>query len=496
MIIGKMNIGRRVWSHSGFLLLLIALVTAAAGIGIGDQVVVILGATAVVVGIGATVFAARSVTRPLSHAVDVAQKVAAGDLFETIETEKGAEAEELFDALQHMVRSLRQIALNVRHSVDQIHTATREITAGNNDLSRRTAEQASSLEQTASSMEQFTSTVTSNAQSCDRANELAASAVDAATKSGTVMDSAVATMAHVTESARKIGDVIGVIEDISFQTNILALNASVEAARAGEHGRGFSVVAGEVRGLAQRSAEAAREIKALIEGSVTQINEGGNLVQKAGTTLQDLAATVKQVSDIIGEIAAASNEQSAGIAQVNEVIVQMEAVTQQNAALVEQLAASTSALDDQASQLGAAVRALRTDGQDAAVAAQALVKRAISYLKQHGREAAFAAYHDPNGAFIQGDLYIVVYDIDGNNLAHGANKESRGKNLIDAQDADGKYFMRERVTIARQNESFWQDYKYRNPVTGKTDAKSSYFERVDDLMVGCGIYKQAATRTG
>ena len=489
MAIGKLSIGQRLWGHSGLLLLLIALIAGAAGIGIDGTLVVVFGVVALLIGVGATVFVTRSVTRPLAHAVDLAQKVAAGDLFERVETERSADAEELFDALGLMVRSLKQIALNVRNSVDQIRTATREITAGNNDLSQRTAEQASSLEQAATSMEQFTSSVTNNAHSCDRANELAANAVNAATKSGTAMDSAVATMRVITESSRKIGDVIGVIEGISFQTNILALNASVEAARAGEHGRGFSVVAGEVRALAQRSAEAAREIKAMIEGSVTQIDEGGKLVQSAGTALQELAASVNQVSEIIGEIAAASNEQSAGIAQVNEVIVQMETVTQQNAALVEQLAASAWALDEQASQLGAAVRALRTDSQDAAVAAQALVKRAISYLKQHGRGAAFAAYHDPNGAFVQGDLYVVVYDMNGNNLAHGANKEARGKNLIDSQDADGKYFMRERVALARQNERFWQDYKYRNPVTGKVEAKSSYFERADDLIVGCGIYK-------
>jgi len=489
MAIGKLSIGQRLWSHSGLLLLLIALVTAAAGIGVGDQIVIVLGAAAVLVGVGATVFAARSVTRPLSHAVDVAQKVAAGDLFETIETDDGAEAEELFDALHRMIRSLKQIALNVRHGVDQIHTATREITAGNNDLSQRTAEQASSLEQTVSSMEQLTATVRNNAQSCDRANELAATAVNVATRSGAVMDSALTTMNLITESARKIVDVVGVIENIAFQTNVLALNASVEAARAGEQGRGFAVVAGEVRGLAQRSAEAAREIKTLIDNSVTRIDEGGKLVQAAGTTLGELADTVNDVSHIIGEIAAASGKQSTGIAQVNEVIVQMDSVTQQNAALVEQLAASASALDEQASQLGATVRALRTDSQDAAVAAQALVKRAISYLRLHGRESAIAAYHDPNGGFVQGDLYIVVYDMNGNNLAHGANKEARGKNLIDAQDADGKYFMRERVALAQRHNSFWQDYKYLNPVTRKIDAKSSYFERVDDLIVGCGVYK-------
>jgi methyl-accepting chemotaxis protein len=489
MIIGKTSIEQRLWRHSGLLLLLIAIVTAAAGFGAGDVAVVVLGAVALLVGIVATVLTTRSVTRPLAHAVQVARQVATGDLFNRIEPRRAVEAKELFDALRGMIRSLKQIALNVRHSVDAIHSATREITVGNNDLSQRTVEQASSLEETASSMEQLTSIVRHNAQSCDRAADLAGNAVNVATRSGDVANRIVATMDGITESARRIVDVIGVIENIAFQTNILALNASVEAARAGEQGRGFAVVAGEVRGLAQRSAEAAREIKVLIDNSVTRIDEGATLVKQAGTTINDLAGTVNEVSEVIGEIATASNEQRAGIEQVNDVIMQMDAATQQNAGLVEQVAAAAAALDEQASRLGAAVRALRIDGADAAVVAQALVKQAITYLKEHGRERAFAAYHDAKSGFVQGDLYVVVYDMSGNNLAHGANAQARGKNLLDAQDADGKYYMRERIALARDNESFWQDYKYLNPVTRQIEAKSSYFERLNDLIVGCGIYK-------
>jgi methyl-accepting chemotaxis protein len=489
MTIAKLSIGQRLWTHSGLLLAMIALVTAAADLGMGDIAVAVLGAAAVLVGVGATVLVTRSVTRPVAHATHVARQVAAGDLFERIETHHAAEAEELFDALGGMIRSLKQIVLNVRHSVDAIRAATKGITAGNDDLSQRTAEQASSLEETASSMEQLTSTVKQNAQSCDRASKLAGNAVNEAIKSGAATNRVVATMDLITESARKIVDVIGVIENISFQTNILALNASVEAARAGEQGRGFAVVAGEVRGLAQRSADAAREIKTLIDNSVTRIEQGATLVQEAGTTVNGLVKTVNEVSEVIGEIAAASTEQRAGIEQVNGVIAQMDAVTQQNADLVEQLAASAAALDEQASQLGAAVRALRIDSRDAAVAAQALVKQATTYLRQHGRDQAFAAYEDPQGAFVQGDLYIVVYNMNGKNLAHGANREARGKSLIDAQDADGKYFMRERIALAREHASFWQDYKYLNPVTREVEPKSSYFERLDDLIVGCGIYK-------
>lgn len=471
------------------MLLLIALLTVTAASGAGAKAIIAFGTIALLVGLGATVIVARSITAPLTHAVHVAKQVAAGDLFEKIKAQTAGEMEELFGALGGMISSLKRMALNVRHSADAIVSATKEIAAGNNDLSQRTAEQSSSLEETAASMEELTSTVRQNAESCKRASQLAQSATVVAVKGGDVVNRLVATMNLVTESSRKIVDIIGVIDGIAFQTNILALNAAVEAARAGEQGRGFAVVAAEVRNLAQRSAEAAKEIKALIESSVANIDEGAKLVQEAGSTISETVAGVKEVSTIIGEIAAASDEQSAGIEQVNQAIIQMDAVTQQNAALVEEAAAAVGALEEQALHLSAAVRAFRIDERDGAAAAQALVKKAMLYLKQNGRAKAFAAYDDPEGGFVQGDLYIVAFDMNGKNLAHGADPTRRGQVLLDTQDADGKYFMRERVELAKERKSFWQDYKFLNPVTGEIEPKSCCCERVDDLIIGCGFYR-------
>ncbi|MHB1086082.1 MAG: methyl-accepting chemotaxis protein, partial [Thiobacillus sp.] len=253
------------------------------------------------------------------------------------------------------------IISQVRTGTETIAVASREIASGNADLSNRTESQASSLEETASSMEQLTSTVRQNAENARQANQLVGSTADVAVKGGRVVGQVVDTMASIKDSSRKIADIIGVIDGIAFQTNILALNAAVEAARAGEQGRGFAVVAAEVRNLAQRSAGAAKEIKALIEDSVGKVDAGGKLVDEAGKTMDEIVNSVKRVTDIMSEIAAASQEQSAGIEQVNQAVGQMDEMTQQNAALVEQAAAAAESLQDQAGQLAQAVSAFKLD---------------------------------------------------------------------------------------------------------------------------------------
>ena len=243
----------------------------------------------------------------------------------------------------------------VKEASESINTAAQEISSGNNDLSQRTEQQASSLEETAASMEELASTVKQNAENAKQANQLAIAASEVAIKGGTVVGQVVTTMADINESARKIEDIISVIDGIAFQTNILALNAAVEAARAGEQGRGFAVVAGEVRNLAQRSASAAKEIKELITDSVSKTTEGTAQVENAGKTMEEIVSSVKRVSDIIAEISAASNEQSTGINQVNQAVTSMDEVTQQNAALVEEAAAAAESLVEQANQLNEAV---------------------------------------------------------------------------------------------------------------------------------------------
>ena len=303
---------------------------------------------------------ARNISAPLRSAIDVARKVAQGDLTVQVEVRSKDETGELMQALKDMTASLLRIVTDVRGGTQAIATASRQIASGNLDLSARTEQQASSLEETASSMEELTSTVQQNAQNASEANGLAASASAVASKGGAVVAQVVDTMGSINDSSRKIVDIIGVIDGIAFQTNILALNAAVEAARAGEQGRGFAVVATEVRNLAQRSAGAAREIKALINDSVAQVESGARLVDEAGHTMREIVDSVHKVSSIVGHISAASDEQRAGIEQVNQAISEMDQVTQQNAALVEEAAAAAESMQEQAARLADAVSVFRT----------------------------------------------------------------------------------------------------------------------------------------
>jgi methyl-accepting chemotaxis protein len=356
-------------------------VDAANGFSSARTFMIIMGLLAVAISVLAALVITRGLIKQLGgepdYTASIAGAIADGDLSISINT-TGADKNSLVFEMREMRNSLRDIVSQVRTGTETIGTASREIAAGNVDLSSRTEMQASSLEKTASAMDELTSTVKQNADNAREANQLASAASDVAVKGGQVVSEVVDTMSSIDASAKKIVDIIGVIDGIAFQTNILALNAAVEAARAGEQGRGFAVVASEVRNLAQRSAAAAKEIKALIDDSVEKVGAGTKLVGQAGVTMDEVVSSVRRVTDIMSEIANASQEQSAGIAQVNQSIIEMDSMTQQNAALVEEAAAAAQSLQDQAGELARVVSIFKlVEGEErAAVAAPALAPAA------------------------------------------------------------------------------------------------------------------------
>lgn len=368
---------------------------------------------AVILGLAAVLAVAwwthRVISRPITQMMRATEDLRSGegDLTRKLPVMPG-EFGALSNSMNGFVGQLHDLIAQVAINAAEIANAARQISAGNTDLSARTEEQASTLEETASSMEEFTSTIRQNAENTKLANGLALSASDAAQKGGNVAIKAVEKMAAINSSSRKIGEIIGTIDSIAFQTNILALNAAVEAARAGEQGRGFAVVAGEVRALAQRSAAAAKEIKELINNSVDQVSEGTRLVNEAGSAMQNIVVGIQQVTDINNEISVASHEQATGIEQVNRAIVQMEDVTQQNAALVEEAAAAAESMREQAEVLSELVSRFKLDDaklreeqtrsrRNAALADAPATKPASTRLQSPSRPRAQALPKDVDG---------------------------------------------------------------------------------------------------
>jgi methyl-accepting chemotaxis protein len=423
------------------------------------------------------------------------ERIASGDLSVASQSSIStvvdrSEAARLQRAAAQMSQNLVAIVNQVRTSSNTIAQGAREMADGNTNLSQRTEEQASMLEETASGMEQLAATVAQNAESCKRASVLAGGTSEVASKAADETRAVAQTMAAIERSSKHVADIIGVIEGIAFQTNILALNAAVEAARAGEQGRGFAVVAAEVRSLAQRSAEAAKEIKTSIAESAGAVAQGSRLAGAAGKTMDEVVSGISQVTELIREIAAASAEQSRGVDDTNQAIVQMDHVTQQNAALVEQATAAAHAFEDEAARLVEVVGAFKIDRMADRDRAVALVKKAVAHLRRVGVDRASGDFQNPNGGFVSGELFILAFSANGRGLAHPFRAGFRGTDAYQDQDADGRFMSREMYEAVHRRGAGWTDYRIVNPASGRIAAKSAYAELSGDVVLACGIYKE------
>lgn len=462
---------------------------------VGVDIAVWLVAYAVVMlfaGAGLAYWLILGLRAQLHNATATAKRIASGDLSEPLDANGGDQFSELQLAHHDMSERMFDMVAKIRGGTIAVAASAAALNDDNKALSARIESQASSLEETASAMEELAATVKQNAENVNNANALATSAAESAAKGGEVVGNVVQTMESIRASSRKIVDIISVIDGIAFQTNILALNAAVEAARAGKEGRGFAVVAAEVRTLAQRSANAAKEIKNLIVDSVEKVGIGSKLVDEAGASMQELVTNVRRVNHIMGDISAASNEQDAGIQEINRAIMQIEGLTQKNVALVEETSRLAAGLREQAVSLSQTVSVFKLGEREfgSAAEAEALVKDGIGFLMAHGKQALIDEVKKLNkGLFIDRDLYLIVYGLDTINLAHGTNPRLVGADGNVFKDVDGKYFIKDIVATAQRNGSGWVDYKFVHPLTQEIKVKSAYFEKAGDVILSCGYYK-------
>jgi methyl-accepting chemotaxis protein len=430
----------------------------------------------------------------IAQMIRMTDRLASGELIENAQAVAAGthEAGRLWSSILKMNGTLAGIVRQVRASAEAVVAGAHMIAEGNAQLAQRTQEQAVSLEETASGIEQLASSARRNAESCERANALAGDARSVATQASQRMQELAATMDRIGASARRIGEILGAVEGIAFQTNILALNAAVEAARAGEQGRGFAVVAAEVRNLAHRSAQAAKEIKSLIGESIGSARAGQQLADAAEATMARVVESVAEVTQVLGAIAHASREQSAGVQEVSQAIAQIDAATQQNAALVEEAAGAAESFQHEARQLVEVVGRFKTDRNDDRGRVIALVKAAVEHVRRHGVKRACDDLNDPRGEFVRGEDYVFALAADGTQLAFAPDRNVVGRNNVDERDPTGKVVGREILRVAADPGFGWVDYHFRHPTTGEIVPKSVYVEAVEGIILGCGIYGRAA----
>jgi methyl-accepting chemotaxis protein len=449
------------------------------------------------VGLGAAALAAAVAVRgarrmacELHRVQAIAQRLAQGDLGEPLASHGSPVQALLAEVGERMFR----VAVDVRVGTTAIASTAGFVASDNTALSQRTESQASALQQTAASMEQLASTVRQNADHARQAHGLVDSAADSARRGGQVVGEVVQTMGSIRESSRRIVDITGVIDSIAFQTNILALNAAVEAARAGEQGRGFAVVAGEVRALAQRSATAAREIKRLIDESAARVEAGHRLAEQAGGAMNGMVEGVQRVARIMGEIVQASQEQSTGLEEIHRAIAQIDDTTQRNGALVEAAALTAGSLQAQAQRLASAVGDWHLGAREFGNAeqARALAEAGAEFVRQHGVERGKQAINDPQGAFVDRDLYLGMCGADGTIVANGGNPRLIGMDGNLVKDVQGRYFVKDIMRVGEGAGTGWVDYQWVHPLTRETMTKSAYVQAVgvQGMVISCGFYKR------